>query len=87
MKSEESRREEWPFIPIPIPLPIPVPAGFFDEWLTRLWPQEYRESLTHLQNARIEVLKAIDAAIKTRIEVLKRVQREAEPRKEKVQVE
>lgn len=87
MEKEASRKEAWPFIPVPIPLLVPVSPGFFDELLMRLWPQEYRDSLTYLQNAQIEVLKAIDAAINKRIESLEEPQKEAKPRKEKVKVE
>jgi len=87
MEKESSRRELWPFIPIPIPLPIPISEGFFDEWLARVWPRGYEDSLIHIQNARIEVLRAVEAAVKRRIEVLEKAQQEVKPKKEKVQVE
>lgn len=87
MAKESGRKENWPFIPIPVPMPVPMSPGDFEEILTRVWPNEYRDSLTHLQNARIEVLKAIDAAIRKRIEILETRQTEAAPRKEKVNVE
>jgi hypothetical protein len=86
MEKESSRKETLPFIPIPVPLLVPVSPGFFDEWLTRTWPQEYRGSFAHLQNAQIEVLKAVDAAVSKRIESLEKHQKEAKPQKEKVQV-
>ena len=84
-----NREKERPqiFVPIPIPMLVPMTHSEFKEIVKRLWPAEYEESLTHLQNARIEVLKAVDAAIKQRIETLEKHQAENEKHKEKVQVE
>lgn len=84
MREEPSKREVWPFVPVPVPIFLPFSIGFFDELLTRAWPKEYEEVLNHLRNARIEVLKAVDAAIKKKIEKL---EKEAVPKKEKVKVE
>jgi hypothetical protein len=87
MTEESSQKEKWPFIPIPIPMPVPLSPKEFDQIISRMWPKEYRESLTHLRKARLEVLKAMEAAIKTRVEIMEKHHAEEEPRKEKVQVE
>ena len=86
---KQNKEKERPqiFVPIPIPMLVPMTPSEFKEIVKRLWPAEYEESLTHLQNARIEVLKAVDAAIKQRIETLEKQKVENEKRKEKVQVD
>ncbi len=75
------------YVPVPIPMLVPMTPGELHEIMMRLWPADYKESLTHLQNARIEMLKAVDAALKQRIETLEKRKSETETRKEKVQVE
>lgn len=86
---KQHKEKEMPqiFVPIPIPMLVPMTPGDLRAIVKRLWPAEYEESLTHLQNARIEVLKAVDAAIKQRIETLEKHKSEIETRKEKVQVD
>ena len=84
---KQNKEKERPQLFVPIPMLVPMTPSEFKEIVKRLWPAEYEESLTHLQNARIEVLKAMDAAIKQRIETLEKHQAENEKRKEKVQVE
>lgn len=86
-KQHRAKEMPQPFIPVPIPMLVPITPGEFKEIVKRVWPAEYEESLTHLQNARIEVLKAVDAMIKQRIEALEKHKLETEKRKEKVQVE
>lgn len=77
----------WPtIIPIPIFLPIPITPAAFDELLVRIWPRGYEESLTHFLNARIELYKAVEAALKKRSEQLEEL-RESRQKKEKVKVE
>jgi hypothetical protein len=73
-------------IPIPILLPIPVTPAAFDELLVKIWPRGYEESLTHFLNARIELYKAVEAALKKRSEQLEEL-RETRQKKEKVKVE
>ena len=73
-------------IPLPILLPIPLTPTAFDELLVRIWPRGYEESLTHLLNARIELCKAVEAALKKRSEQLEEL-KESRQKKEKVKVE
>lgn len=73
------------FIPIPILLPIPLTPQSFDELLVRIWPRGYEESLTHFLNARIELIKAAEAALKKRSEQLEELKEYR--KKEKVKVE
>ncbi len=88
-KQTKEKEKESPqlFVPIPIPILVPITPRELKQMMKRLWPAEYKESLTHLQNARIEVLKAVDAAIKQRIETLEEQKSQTETRKEKVRVE
>jgi len=73
-------------IPIPILLPLPLTPTAFDELLIKMWPRGYEESLTHFLNARIELYKAVEAALKKRSEQLEEL-RESKQKKEKVKVE
>lgn len=73
-------------IPIPVLLPIPLSPTAFDELLIRMWPRGYEESLTHFLNARIELYKAAEAALKKRSEQLEGL-KESRQKKEKVKVE
>ena len=73
-------------IPIPILLPIPLTPAAFDELLVRMWPKGYEESLTHFLNAKIELYKAVEAALKKRSEQLEEL-KENRQKKEKVKVE
>ncbi|MEM0075633.1 MAG: hypothetical protein QXG05_02480 [Nitrososphaerota archaeon] len=84
---ESKKAISYPFIPVPVPIFLPLSTRFFDEFLERVWPKEYYDSYMHLQNARIEMLKAVESAIGKRIETLERAQKEARPQKEKVKVE
>lgn len=90
MEKEESarsrRRMPYPFVPLPIPIFLPLTPKHFDEFIERVWPSEYYDSLIHLRNARIELLKAVNSAINKRIEDLEKQQRESRPQKEKVKV-
>lgn len=90
MEKEEAvrkgRRIPYPFVPLPIPVFLPLTPKHFDELLERVWPSEYYDSLIHLRNARIELLKAVNSAISKRIETLEKQQRESRPQKEKVKV-
>ena len=73
-------------IPIPILLPIPLTPAAFDELLVRMWPKGYEESLAHFLNARIELYKAAEAALKKRSEQLEEL-KESRQKKEKIKVE
>jgi len=73
-------------IPIPVLLPIPLTLRALDELLVRIWPRGYEESLTHFLNARIELYKALEAALKKRSERLEEL-KESRQKKEKVKVE
>jgi len=89
LEKEESarrRRMPYPFVPLPIPIFLPFTPKHFDELIERVWPSEYYDSLIHLRNARIELLKAVNSAISKRIEDLEKQQRESRPQKEKVKV-
>jgi len=73
-------------IPVPVLLPIPLTPTAFDELLVRIWPKGYEESLTHFLNAKIELYKAVEAALKKRGEQLEEL-KESRQKKEKVKVE
>jgi len=73
-------------IPVPVLLPIPLTPTAFDELLVRIWPKGYEESLTHFLNAKIELYKAVEAALKKRSEQLEDL-KESVQKKEKVKVE
>jgi hypothetical protein len=80
------RKMPYPYVPLPIPVFLPLTPKHFDELIERVWPSEYYDSLVHLRNARIELLKAVNSAISKRIEDLEKQQRESRPQKEKVKV-
>ncbi|MEM0117420.1 MAG: hypothetical protein QXX17_04165 [Conexivisphaerales archaeon] len=82
----KSRRAPYPFVPMPVPVFVPFSPKVFDEFLERIWPSEYYDSLVHLRNARIELLKAVNSAVSKRIEILEKQQKESRPQKEKVKV-
>ena len=73
-------------IPVPVLLPIPLTPTAFDELLIKMWPKGYEESLTHFLNAKIELYKAVEAALKKRSEQLEDL-KEIGQKKEKVKVE
>ena len=73
-------------IPVPVLLPIPLTPTAFDELLIKMWPKGYEESLTHFLNAKIELYKAVEAALKKRSEQLEDL-KESGQKKEKVKVE
>ncbi len=84
--AEERRAPPYQPTIIPILLPIPLTPTAFDELLIKMWPKGYEESLTHFLNAKIELYKAVEAALKKRSEQLEEL-KENRQKKEKVKVE
>jgi len=86
--AEERKTPLYPptIIPVPVLLPIPLTPTAFDELLIRMWPKGYEESLTHFLNAKIELYKAVEAALKKRSEQLEDLKENVQ-KKEKVKVE
>lgn len=82
-----SEREERKGRPIYVLMPF-FPIINMDEILRKIWPKGYEESLEHLINARIEILKAINSALEKRIKELESAKAELkEVKREKVKVE
>lgn len=71
---------------VPVPMFVPFSPEKLEKLATRMWPQEYKESLVHLRAARIEFLKAIDSAIGKRISVLEKSSEEPKVQRERVRV-
>ncbi len=84
--AEERKTPVYQPIIIPILLPLPLTPLAFDELLIKMWPKGYEDSLTHFLNARIELYKALEAALKKRSERLEEL-KESRQKKEKVKVE
>lgn len=84
LSEKEKEKEGYKQSPLLI---LPLPLFNIDELILRFWPENYNESLKHLINARIEILKAINAAIEKRIEELEAHKAKIEEKREKVKVE
>ncbi len=84
LSEKDKEKEEYKKLPL---LVLPLPLLDIDEIILRFWPINYEESLKHLINARIELLKAINVAIEKRIEELEKRKSRIEEKKEKVKVE
>lgn len=69
-------------------VPPPFLPPLFISYIAKSWPKEYKDALKHFINANIELLKAVNSLVESRIKEWERVLSEIEEvKKERAKVE
>lgn len=69
-------------------LPVPIPVFSLTEWIVKNTPEEYKTSIFHLLDMKMNFYKALNSLLTSQIKRLEELKKELEkPKREKVKVE
>jgi len=69
-------------------LPVPIPVFSLTEWIVKNTPEEYKTSISHLLDMKMNFYKALNSLLTSQIKRLEGLKKELEkPKREKVKVE